>query len=490
MLTISTMSAPNPIPTTITPTPPPSGGNLPLRSIPGSYGLPLLGPIGDRLNYFWFQGQDTFFKKKREKHNSSVFRTNIPPCFPFFVDVNPKVIAVLDVPSFSHLFDMNIIEKKDILVGDYMPSTKFTGDMRVGVYLDTTEDKHAKIKNFTTDILRKSSGVWVSSLISNLDIMWNTVEKSISKDGNANVLNPLQKCLFNFLAQGMLRADPANYSPELAETGHVMIDKWLAIQLLPIVNINLFQPLEEIFLHSWTYPFFLVKGDYNKLVSFVSKEAREVIQRGKTDFGLTEQEAIHNLLFIIGFNAFGGFSRFLPALVNNLGLNNGEIQDTLRKEVREKCTSPSLLSFSAVQDMPNVASFVYETLRFQPPVPLQFGRARKDFELQTHDTRFAVKKGELLCGYQTIVMRDPKIFDDPETFVPDRFTGEKGAELLNYLFWSNGPQTGKSDASNKQCAARDYVPLTACLFLAHLFLRYDSISIDSSGSITGVEKAK
>lgn len=423
-----------------------------------------------------------------EKYKSSVFRTNIPPCFPFFVDVNPNVIAVLDVPSFSHLFDMDIIDKKNVLVGDFMPSTKFTGDIRVGVYQDTTEEQHAQVKNFALDILKRSSGVWVSSLSKNLDTMWDTVEQSLSKDGTASLLGPLQKCLFNFLAQVMLGADPANYSPELSETGHVMIDKWLAVQLLPIVSINKFQPLEEIFLHSWSYPYLLVKGDYEKLVRFVAKEAREMVEIGKTEFGLTEEEAIHNLLFILGFNAFGGFSIFFPALVDNLGSNKGGIQDVLRKEVREKCSSPSLLSFSAIKDMPNLESFVYETLRLKPPVPLQYGRARKDFVLQTHDSRFEIKKGELLCGYQKLVMRDPKIFDDPETFIPDRFVGEKGAELLNYVFWSNGPQTGKSEASNKQCAARDYVPLTACLFLAHLFLRYDSITLDSSGSITGLDK--
>lgn len=128
--------------------PPPSPGtSLPLRPIPGSYGWPLLGPISDRLNYFWFQGPETFFKKRIEGYKSTVFRTNVPPSFPFFLDVNPNVIAVLDVESFSHLFDMEIVEKRNVLVGDFMPSVKFTGDLRVCAYLDTSEPKHAKVIN-------------------------------------------------------------------------------------------------------------------------------------------------------------------------------------------------------------------------------------------------------------------------------------------------------------------------------------------------------
>lgn len=129
-----------------TPTPPAS---LPVRTIPGGYGWPLLGPISDRLSYFWFQGPDTFFRKRIEQHKSTVFRTNIPPTFPLFFGVNPNVIAVLDCKSFSHLFDMELVEKKNILIGDFMPSTSFTGDVRVCAYLDTSEPKHSQVHERT-----------------------------------------------------------------------------------------------------------------------------------------------------------------------------------------------------------------------------------------------------------------------------------------------------------------------------------------------------
>lgn len=119
--------------------------SLPVRSIPGSYGWPILGPISDRLAYFWLQGPPTFFKKKMEKYKSTVFRTNVPPTFPFFLGVNPNVIAVLDVKSFSYLFDMELVDKANVLVGDFMPSTSFTGDLRVCAYLDTSEPKHAQV---------------------------------------------------------------------------------------------------------------------------------------------------------------------------------------------------------------------------------------------------------------------------------------------------------------------------------------------------------
>ncbi|GAB4825193.1 hypothetical protein Ancab_008068 [Ancistrocladus abbreviatus] len=490
MMTQTRMSGiPSSNPTTMSPSAgvPSTPSSLPVRTIPGSYGWPMLGPISDRLDYFWFQGPETFFRKRIEKHKSTVFRTNVPPCFPFFVGVNPNVIAVLDCKSFSHLFDMEIIEKKDILVGDFMPSVSFTGKYRVCAYLDTAEEDHSKVKSFAIDILKRSSGVWVSSLLSELDSMWDSIDESLSKDGKASYIVPLQKCLFNFLSKSIVGADPAS-SPQIAESGYSMLDKWLALQLLPTVYIGFLQPLVEIFLHSFSYPSALVQGGYKKLAEFIAKEGKEMVQRGQTEFQLSEEQTIHNLLFMLGFNAFGGFSIFLPTLLSKLGEKPTGVQSKLKEEARLK-SGGSSLSFQSIKEMPLIQSFVYETLRLNPPVPIQYGRARKDFLLSSHDSVFEVKKGELLCGYQKLVMRDPKVFDDPESFVSDRFTAEKGSGLLDYLYWSNGPQTGTPSPSNKQCVAKDYVALTACLLVAHALRRYESITCSSS-TVTAAVRSK
>ncbi|KAH7576714.1 hypothetical protein JRO89_XS01G0135000 [Xanthoceras sorbifolium] len=463
--------------------------SLPLRTIPGSHGWPLLGPISDRLNYFWFQGPETFFRKRIEKNKSTVFRTNVPPTWPLFLGVNPNVIAVLDCKSFAHLFDMEIVEKRNVLVGDFMPGVEFTGDIRTCAYLDTSEPQHAQVKNFAMDILKRSSKVWVTELVTNLGTMFDTIETQIAQNGSSTYLIPLQRCVFNFLSKSLLGADPKT-DPKVAESGYAMLDRWLALMLLPTVKIGLLQPLEEFFLHSFQYPFFLVSGDYKNLYNFIETRGKEVVERGQTEFGLTKEETIHNLLFILGFNAFGGFSVFLPSLFNRIASDKTGLQQSLRDEVKQNCgPSSSSLSFESVKNLPLVQSVVYESLRLSPPVPLQFARARKDFRLSSHDSVFDIKKGELLCGYQPLVMRDARVFDEPEAFKPDRFMGEKGSELLSYLYWSNGPQTGSPTESNKQCVAKDYVTRTACLIVAYVFQRYESIT-GTSTSITAVEKAK
>ncbi|ONH94394.1 hypothetical protein PRUPE_7G014000 [Prunus persica] len=61
-----------------------------------------------------------------------------------------------------------------------------------------------------------------------------------------------------------------------AYTRFVNLDRWLALQLLPTVKIGLLQLLEEILLHYFAYPSFLVSGDCNKLYQFV-KEQTEML---------------------------------------------------------------------------------------------------------------------------------------------------------------------------------------------------------------------
>lgn len=120
------------------------------------------------------------------------------------------------------------------------------------------------------DILKRSSKIWVPELMSNLSTMWDTIDADVSNNGSASYLFPLQKFIFNFFTKCLIGAD-ASSSPKIAESGYSMLDRWLALQLLPTVKIGVLQPLEEIFLHSFAYPSFLVSGDYNKLYQFVEE---------------------------------------------------------------------------------------------------------------------------------------------------------------------------------------------------------------------------
>ena len=168
-------------------------------------------------------------------------------------------------------------------------------------------------------------------------------------------------------------------------------------------------------------------------------------------------------------------------MVKYIATTGGELHIDLAAEVREAIDAHGGLNSRALESMALVRSTAYEVMRVEPPVPLQYGRAKEDFFVESHDGRYAVKKGEIVCGYQPFATRDPKVFDRAEEFVPRRFMGDDGKKMLKHLLWSNGRETDETSTDNKQCARKKGNVLTvAQLFLTHFFLRYDSFAIQKS----------
>ncbi|KAM1074457.1 hypothetical protein EV1_019180 [Malus domestica] len=48
-----------------------------------------------------------------------------------------------------------LVEKENVLIGDFMPSVKFTGDLRTCAYLDVSKPQHSQIKKFCHGHLEK-----------------------------------------------------------------------------------------------------------------------------------------------------------------------------------------------------------------------------------------------------------------------------------------------------------------------------------------------
>jgi len=211
--------------------------------------------------------------------------------------------------------------------------------------------------------------------------------------------------------------------------------------------------------------------------------------------GIERNDAIANLVFFLSFNAYGGFNIFFPLLTAFVSKAGTTLMHELHDEVRA-AVGDGPVTLNALQNMPLLKSVVYEGFRFKPPVPYQYARAKMDLIIENHENSFQVKKGEMLYGYQPIVMHDPKIFANPDEFQPRRFMGPEGEKLIKYVFWSNGPETEKPTVMNKQCAGKELVVTMSRAFLAEMFLRYKDYSLDIEGEgnatkmfLKGVTKA-
>uniref|UniRef100_A0A1W7HBS9 Cytochrome P450 n=1 Tax=Scoparia dulcis TaxID=107240 RepID=A0A1W7HBS9_SCODU len=460
-----------------------SSDNIPpLREIPGSYGLPFFGAIKDRLDYFYRQGPDEFYKARIKKYNSTVFRVNSPPG-PFNAK-DSRVVVVLDAASFPILFDTSKVEKKNVFTGTYMPSTHFTGGYRVCSYLDPSEPKHEILKGFILSLLDRVHKELIPTFRSSVSQLFVDLETELSSKGEAN-FNPISdKMSFDFLFR--LFANKSSYDTDVGGDGNKNLDKWLLFQLAPLATLGLkFLPncLEDLLLHTFPLPSFVVKSGYEKVHDALDEAAGSLLDDAQNK-GLTRDEASHNILFFTGFNSYGGYKVVFPALLKYVGTGGVDLHRRLADEIRTVVKEEGGVTLSGLNKMSLTKSVVWEALRIEPPVAFQYGKAKEDLIISSHDASFKIKKGEMLCGYQPIATRDPKVFANPEEFVPDRFLGD-GEKLLKYVYWSNGRETDDPTANNKQCPAKNMVVTLAMMMVVEFFLRYDTFSVEVGTLLLG-----
>ncbi|XP_020596746.1 allene oxide synthase 2-like [Phalaenopsis equestris] len=473
---------------------------LKIKEIPGSCGIPFVSPFLDRLEYFYFKGQDKFFQSRIERYGSTVFRANMPPG-PFMAS-NPRVIVVLDAKSFPVLFDNTKIEKKDVLYGTYIPSTKLTGNYRICANLDPSEPSHTKVKQFLFNLLAsRKSEIVPAFRASFITPVFTKLESQIASDGRSDFNKLNDHFALEFLCDAYFGTCPSKTGISL-DTKAIM---WLLPQLAPLASKILaerFFPLwflEDLLLHTFPIPSFLVKSQYKALYSYFESVGAHAVDNIAAQIGLSREEAINNLLYTTIFNAYGGFKVLFPIILKWLAScgKHADLHARIASEVRSAVGENGQLTITALENMDLVKSVVYEALRIEPPVPYQYGHAKKDFVLENHDAAFLVRKGEMIFGYQPFATTDSRVFgSDAQTFVPDRFVGDDG-KLLKYLCWSNGPETEDPTVGNKQCAGKNFVVLVSRLLVAELFLRYDSftaeaskISLGAQVTFTDVTKAK
>lgn len=454
---------------------------LPIRKIPGKYGLPFVGPVADRLDYFYNQGRDEFFKTRSQKYQSTVFRANMPPG-PFIAS-NPRVIVLLDGKSFPVLFDVTKVEKKDLFTGTFMPSTDLTGGYRILSYLDPSEPHHGKLKSLIFFLLKSRRDHVIPEFQSSYTELFETLERELAAKGKSSFGEANDQAAFKFLSRALYGTNPAD--TKLGVDGPGLIQKWVLFQISPILVLGLPRFMEELVIHSFRLPPFLVKSDYQRLYEFFYESSGHVLDEAER-VGISREEACHNLLFATCFNSFGGMKILFPNMLKLIGRAGVKLHTQLAREIRTAVKSNGgKVTMAAMEQMPLMKSVVYESLRIEPPVALQYGKAKRDFVIESHDAAFEVKEGEMLFGYQPFATKDPKIFERAEEFVPDRFVGEEGERLLKHVLWSNGHETESPTVGNKQCAGKDLVVMFSRLLVVELFRRYDSFEIDVGTSALG-----
>ncbi|KAF0912983.1 hypothetical protein E2562_019787 [Oryza meyeriana var. granulata] len=381
----------------------PSG--LPIREIPGGYGVPFFSPLRDRLDYFYFQGAEEYFRSRIARHGgATVLRVNMPPGP--FISGDSRVVAVLDARSFRVLLDDSAVDKADTLDGTYMPSLALFGGHRPLAFLDAGDPRHAKIKRVVIGLAAARMHHVAPAFRAAFAAMFDTVESGLDASGAVEFNKLNMRYMLDFTCAALFGGTPPSKA-----MGHAAVTKavkWLLFQLHPIASkVVKPWPLEDLLFHTFRLPLFLVRRDYADLTAYFADAAAAVLDDAERNHpSIPRDELLHNLVFVAIFNAFGGFKIFLPHLVKWLARAGPELHAKLADEVRATVPAGVEITVTSVDRMPLVKSVVWEVLRMNPPVEFQYGHARRDIIIESHDAAYEVRKGEMVFGYQPLATRD------------------------------------------------------------------------------------
>jgi cytochrome P450 len=110
-----------------------------------------------------------------------------------------------------------------------------------------------------------------------------------------------------------------------------------------------------------------------------------------------------------------------------------------------------------VSDLPRLKyteTIVKEAMRLYPPAYAVGREALEDTEIGGYH----VPKGTQLFAFQWVTQRDPRYFDEPDAFKPERWTAEGQIKKYAYFPFGAGP---------RQCIGNYFAMMEIVLLLAH-----------------------
>lgn len=306
----------------------PASSTLPIREIPGDYGFPIISAIKDRYDYFYNQGEDAWFHSKAEKYKSTVVKINMAPGP--FTSNDYKLVAFLDASSFVYMFDNSLVDKTDTLGGTFKPGKEYYGGYRPLAFIDTKDPNHAALKGYIISAFAKRHNLFIPLFRNSLsDHLFNNLEKQVTEQGKSDFNALLPNMTFGFIFR--LLCDQTNPSDTvLGAQGPEHLRKWLFPQLIPSLSAKrLPNIIEDLLFHNFLIPYLFVKSDHEKLVDAFSKSAVSMLDEAEK-LGIKREEAVHNILFLVGINMFAGLNAFFPHLIrlvsrSRLTLHPGKI---------------------------------------------------------------------------------------------------------------------------------------------------------------------
>jgi len=153
------------------------------------------------------------------------------------------------------------------------------------------------------------------------------------------------------------------------------------------------------------------------------------------------EDAVVSNAFVMFFAGFDTSSTSMAITAYFLA-KNPDVQDQLYEEIREAIeanNNSQYLEYQHIQSLPFLEGCIMEAMRLYPLTNLE-RKCTKDYTIR--GTNVTIKKGTLVQIPSAEMMKDPKYWDNPDTYDPSRFNEEDNARRgqYHYLVFGHGPR--------------------------------------------------
>ncbi len=396
-----------------------------LRSPPGSYGLPFLGTLLGTAEFFLL-GWERFFRVRRQRHDSTVFKVNL---------FQPTV-AVLDRNGIEPLFaDSNLIQ--DYGFSWAKPPPALTGGIIPSIFLHGAA--HDWPKDFFLSLIQEE--------LQSLPLVFSDTAPVFfsrwAKMGQFFWVDEIERYAVSVLFDWILGA-----RPNVDEVRYIYNN----------IFLHMFPKIEQLIPWS-SYNRSIVY--YQELVEFIRTAPRfKILAQRARGFGIGEEALPHRLAFFLGMNAYLGLQSLLKSTVAEI-TRHAEVRHQLRAQ---------LVAGGQATELPLLDRVIREVLRLHPPVFFIFGRSVGARTISSSSGEFELRDGDLLMGVIPFSQRDPAIFTNPDEFDPQRYDAPGAREGL---IWPRGLQDAKVSAGDRSCPGKDPALILGKLFSGALVAGYE-----------------